>query len=65
MNIRKLLDALRDERERLNIAIMAMERLAQASGSSIKRRGRPPGSKNVPRPTNSSPEAGSDRARST
>jgi hypothetical protein len=53
MDIGKLLAALRDERERINAAIAAMERLVQvqtSSGPSIKRRGRPPGSKNRPKP---------------
>jgi hypothetical protein len=50
MDIGKLLAALRDERERINAAINAMERLLKvqtSSGSPNKRRGRPPGSKNT------------------
>jgi hypothetical protein len=53
MDIGKLLAALRDERERINAAITAIERLLQVQTSSespTKRRGRPPGSKNRPSP---------------
>jgi len=49
MDIEKLLTALHYELERINAAIIALERLSEAkdsSGSTIKRRGRPPGSKN-------------------
>jgi hypothetical protein len=52
MNIKKVLTGLRDERERINAAITAVERLANvkaSSGSSMKRPGRPPGSKNKPK----------------
>lgn len=52
MDIQKLLIALRQEHERLSAAIIAIERLTQAqadSGSLIKKRGRPPGSKNKPK----------------
>jgi hypothetical protein len=53
MDIKKLLTAPRDERERINTAIMAIERLTKVqtdSGSiKIKRMGRPPGSKNKPK----------------
>jgi hypothetical protein len=50
MDIEKLLGELRYERERLNAAIMAIERLVLSSKKDrpdlSKRRGRPPGSKN-------------------
>jgi hypothetical protein len=52
MDISKILRALRLEHERVNAAILVCERLtkAQASlGASMKRRGRPPGSKNKPK----------------
>lgn len=56
MEIEKLLAELRLEREQVEEAILALERLAAGRGrrrgrppawmSQIKRRGRPPGSKN-------------------
>jgi hypothetical protein len=52
MDIQKLLTTLRHEHERLNAAIIAIERLTQAkadSGLLTKKRGRPPGSKNKPK----------------
>jgi len=51
MDLIKIISALRDERERVIAAIMTIERLVQrdGSGSSIKKRGRPPGSKNKPK----------------
>jgi hypothetical protein len=52
MDIIKLLTAIRNERERLNAAIMAIERLTkvkEGSEMSIRKRGRPPGTKNKPK----------------
>jgi hypothetical protein len=52
MDIEKLLTDLRHERERIHAAITAIERLTKAqagSGSPLKRRGRPLGSKNKPK----------------
>ncbi len=56
MDVAKILDDLRQEREQLEEAILSLERLALGRGkrrgrppawmSEIKRRGRPPGSKN-------------------
>ena len=56
MDVTKMLAELREERERLDEAILALERLAQGRGrrrgrppawlSKITKRGRPPGSKN-------------------
>jgi hypothetical protein len=56
MDITKMLAELRQEREQIEEAILTLERLAQGRGrrrgrppawmSAIKRRGRPPGSKN-------------------
>jgi len=59
MDINKMLVELRLEREHIEEAIMTLERLARGRGrrrgrppawmSQIKRRGRPPGSKNKPK----------------
>ena len=52
MDLEKLLTDLRHERERVHAAIAAIERLTKVqtgSGSPIKRRGRPLGSKNKPK----------------
>lgn len=59
MDINKMLSELRLEREAIEEAIMTLERLARGRGrrrgrppawmAQIKRRGRPPGSKNRPR----------------
>jgi len=56
MDITKMLAELRQEREHIEEAILTLERLAQGRGrrrgrpptwmATIKRRGRPPGSKN-------------------
>jgi hypothetical protein len=48
MDLTKIISALRDERERVVAAIKTIERLVQRDGpgSSIKKRGRPPGSRN-------------------
>ena len=55
MDIVKMLEDLRQEREQIEEAIMTLERLAQGRGrrgrppawmTAVKRRGRPPGSKN-------------------
>jgi len=60
MDINKMLSDLRLEREQVEEAIMTLERLARGRGrrrgrppawmSEIKKRGRPPGSKNKPKP---------------
>ena len=59
MDINKMLAELRLEREQIEEAIMTLERLARGRGrrrgrppawmATIKRRGRPPGSKNRPK----------------
>jgi DNA invertase Pin-like site-specific DNA recombinase len=59
MDVLKMLADLRAEREQIEEAIMTLERLARGRGrrrgrppawmSVIKRRGRPPGSKNKPK----------------
>ena len=56
MDINKMLEELRAEREQVNEAILVLERMAVGRGkrrgrppkwlSEVKRRGRPPGSKN-------------------
>jgi len=56
MDINKMLDELREEREQVEDAILVLERLAAGRGkrrgrpsawmTAVKRRGRPPGSKN-------------------
>ncbi len=59
MDITKMLAELRSEREHIEEAILTLERLARGRGrrrgrppawmATIKRRGRPPGSKNRPK----------------
>jgi hypothetical protein len=59
MDVIKMLSDLRAEREQIEEAIMTLERLARGRGrrrgrppawmSALKRRGRPPGSKNKPK----------------
>jgi len=59
MEIEKMLKELREEREALETAIIALERIAAGRGkrrgrppawlTAVKRRGRPPGSKNKPK----------------
>jgi len=61
MDVTKMLTELRQEREQIEEAIMTLERLARGRGrrrgrppawmQAIKRRGRPPGSKNKPKDT--------------
>jgi hypothetical protein len=56
MDVTKILTELREERERIEEAILSLERLARGRGrrrgrppawlSELKKRGRPPGSKN-------------------
>jgi hypothetical protein len=58
MDVTKILNELRQEREQIDEAILSLERLARGRGrrrgrppawmseTSVKRRGRPPGSKN-------------------
>jgi len=58
MDVTKMLAELRQEREAIEEAIMTLERLARGRGkrrgrppawmAAIKKRGRPPGSKNKP-----------------
>jgi len=66
MDIAKTLAELREERERIEEAIVTLERLARSSGTRrgrppawmaavpAKRRGRPPGSKNRAHPASGS-----------
>jgi hypothetical protein len=59
MEIDKMLDELRTERQAVNEAIMVLQNMARGRGkrrgrppkwmSEVKRRGRPPGSKNKPK----------------
>ncbi len=59
LDIEKMLDELRAERDQLDEAIITLERLAAGRGkrrgrppawmTAVKRRGRPPGSKNKPK----------------
>jgi len=59
MDVLKMLADLRREREQIEEAILTLERLAQGRGrrrgrpptwmAEVKRRGRPPGSKNKPK----------------
>lgn len=59
MDINKMLVELRQEREQIEEAIMTLERLARGRGrrrgrppawmAQVKKRGRPPGSKNRPK----------------
>jgi hypothetical protein len=59
MDINKMLEELRAEREHVEEAIIVLERLARGQGkrrgrppawmTTVKRRGRPPGSKNKPK----------------
>ncbi len=59
MDLMKMLADLRQEREQIEEAILTLERLARGRGrrrgrpptwmATIKRRGRPPGSKNKPK----------------
>jgi hypothetical protein len=61
MDINKMLAELRTEREQVEEAIMVLERLARGQGkrrsrppawmTTVKRRGRPPGSKNKTKST--------------
>jgi len=66
MDIAKMLADLRQEREQVEEAIVVLERLARGHGkrrgrppawmtaaSQIRRRGRPPGSKNKPKTSDS------------
>ena len=66
MDVTKILDELKSEREQIQEAILSLERLAQGRGRrrgrppawmselpTVKRRGRPPGSKNKATATNS------------
>lgn len=76
MDVSKILDELRQEREQLEEAILSLERLARGRGRrrgrppswmvEAKKRGRPVGSKNkttaVVKPANSQPRASSAAA---
>lgn len=60
MDVTKMLAELRAEREQIEEAILSLERLARGRGkrrgrppmwlAEVKKRGRPPGSKNKPKP---------------
>jgi len=65
MDLAKIIAELQQEREQMDVAIMSLQRLAAGSGArrgrppawmaalksdAPKRRGRPPGSKNKPKP---------------
>lgn len=66
MDVGKILQDLRQEREQLEEAIVSLERLARGRGkrrgrppawlSEVKRRGRPPGSKNKTSKDSGSPQ---------
>jgi hypothetical protein len=59
MDINKMLEELRAERENIEQAILVLERIGRGQGkrrgrppkwmTEVKRRGRPPGSKNKPK----------------
>jgi hypothetical protein len=67
MDVAKILADLRQERDQLEEAILSLERLATGRGprrgrppawmAEVKRRGRPPGSKNKAKPAPPSPPA--------
>ena len=69
MDVSKILDELRQERDQLEEAILSLERLAAGGGkrrgrppawmSEAKKRGRPPGSKNKPKETDVESESDS------
>ena len=59
MDVTKILEELRQEREQLEEAILSLERLARGRG---RRRGRPPGSKNKTTPKASAAKAASAAA---
>jgi hypothetical protein len=58
MNINRMLSELRDELAQIDEAILVLARIASGRGcgrppkwmKTVKRRGRPPGSKNKPKP---------------
>jgi hypothetical protein len=68
MDVTKILAELRAEREQIEEAILSLERLARGRGRrrgrppawmaemTVKRRGRPPGSKNKAQATSASPK---------
>ena len=72
MDVSKILEELRQEREQLEEAILSLERLASGRGRrrgrppswmvEAKRRGRPPGSKNKTTKTTGSPTKTSSAA---
>jgi len=72
MDVSKILDELRQEREQLEEAILSLERLARGRGRrrgrppswmvDAKKRGRPAGSKNKPAATSTVKSAGQQKA---
>jgi hypothetical protein len=48
MNVTEIVQQLRDERSRLDVAIQALEGVSGSTSAPIKRRGRPPGTTNKP-----------------
>jgi hypothetical protein len=69
IDVSKILSELREERQQIEEAILSLEKLARGrgrrrgrppawmSGATVKRRGRPPGSKNKLAPTGTSPRS--------
>jgi hypothetical protein len=65
MDVAKMLAELRQEREHIEEAILSLERIARGRGrrrgrppawlAEVKKRGRPPGSKNKPKDTSAKP----------
>ncbi len=65
MDYMRMVGELRAERDQINQAIAVFERLARGAGSSVfpKRRGRPLGSKNKPKPPKTATPDGTTRLR--
>ena len=65
MDVAKMLAELRQEREHIEEAILSLERIARGRGrrrgrppawlAEVKKRGRPPGSKNKPKESSAKP----------
>jgi hypothetical protein len=65
MDVAKMLAELRQEREHIEEAILSLERIARGRGrrrgrppawlAEVKKRGRPPGSKNKPKDSSAKP----------
>ena len=49
-DLTEVLAQLKDKRNNLNVAINALSKVVESGGAGTKRRGRPPGSSNKPKP---------------